>query len=494
MVMQTTDQCTYETGSSERVVDGNASDADSTDDNTACVNKTDPRGMPAGCVFVASLSKVLKDSELSASVFQHFSQWGLVLNVKVFRDWMQRPYGFVQFASIEDAQTALKEASGTVLNGRYIRCEPARVNRTIYLGQMPEITNKTEVQKLAESYGEVEDITMIKTGPTQSIITNAFIRYRYRDDAIKAYLATYRDPPFQASTVEWASNLNKSTKKSNDAIEGASSSTLVIKNFPPNINQDDLRNRLTQYGTVKSVVIIGRSTMPKRGVDGGNIGSCYALVRYENYETAKKARESENGSVWNEYTIKAFLKDSNSQLTDSTKVDKFRKPHPPGRSVTSAMHKLNMARSQKIYNQTVNRASSCKLSVSSTATNYSNIQTLKRENKARGKLANNMPRLCQYPIDSQIRSVMQPCAGGYQGSCSSMTYIPSHYNTPDLSGSCYSLPTYHYCVDYGLGFYYSNGYVYPGPCYPVTPPATFGSMSLSSADRKAPVEQNLRPK
>jgi hypothetical protein len=49
--------------------------------------------------------------------------------------------------SIEDAQTALKEASGTVLNGRYIRCEPARVNRTIYLGQMPENTNKTVMTK-----------------------------------------------------------------------------------------------------------------------------------------------------------------------------------------------------------------------------------------------------------------------------------------------------------------------------------------------------------
>jgi RNA recognition motif. (a.k.a. RRM, RBD, or RNP domain) len=110
------------------------------------------------------------------------------------------------------------------LNGRYIRCEPARVNRTIFLGQMPENTSKTvnsnhidhkkfhkihsiislcsvvcllficlsdniqEIQQLAESFGGIEDITIIKTTTMQSITAGAFIRYQYRDDAIKAYL------------------------------------------------------------------------------------------------------------------------------------------------------------------------------------------------------------------------------------------------------------------------------------------------------------------
>lgn len=34
---------------------------------------------------------------------------------------------------VEDAKRALQEAPGTVLDGRSIRCEPARVNRTICL-------------------------------------------------------------------------------------------------------------------------------------------------------------------------------------------------------------------------------------------------------------------------------------------------------------------------------------------------------------------------
>lgn len=45
-----------------------------------------------------------------------------------------------------------------------------------------------EIQQLAESFGGIEDITLIKNITVQSITAGAFIRYQYRDDAIKAYL------------------------------------------------------------------------------------------------------------------------------------------------------------------------------------------------------------------------------------------------------------------------------------------------------------------
>ncbi|KAI8581112.1 hypothetical protein K450DRAFT_198156 [Umbelopsis ramanniana AG] len=483
MIAQTTDQGTYASESLANTVDSNASDAGS----TACDENMDSRGMPAGCVFVASLSKLLKDSELSTSVLQHFSQWGLVLNVKVFRDWMQRPYGFVQFASQEDAQKALKEASGTLLNGRYIRCEPARVNRTIYLGQMPENTSKTEIQQLAESFGCIEDVTIIKTTATHSTTVGAFIRYQYRDDAIKAYLVLHHDPPFQAMTVEWATNLNQSSKKMNNLMEVASSSTLVIKNLPPGINQDDLRNYLMSSGNISSVVLVGKTPVRKRTAANNNDPRC-AFVRYASYEDAKKAQEIENGKVWNGYKIKAFFKDCESLRNDSVKFDKFKKPYPPGQCVSSSMAKLNMARSQKTPDQIVNKTYSLNSSLVPSSSTYPRPQ--KRDYKPKGSLANSISQLCQYPAELQVRSVIQPCADGYQVPCSLMTYISSHYNSPDHSGLYYSLPMYQYCLDYGLGFYYANGYGYPGACYPVTPPTPFTSMPLSSAGRKTSSRQN----
>jgi hypothetical protein len=51
---------------------------------------------------------------LNKSVFEEFKQWGRLLNVKVLRDWMGRPYGFVQFE-------ASRWGSCAVLNW-YVEC------------------------------------------------------------------------------------------------------------------------------------------------------------------------------------------------------------------------------------------------------------------------------------------------------------------------------------------------------------------------------------
>lgn len=47
--------------------------------------------------FFLSLNKNVEDEELNSSVFNHFKQWGKLLGVKVLKDWLKRPYAFVQF-------------------------------------------------------------------------------------------------------------------------------------------------------------------------------------------------------------------------------------------------------------------------------------------------------------------------------------------------------------------------------------------------------------
>jgi len=47
--------------------------------------------------FLNSLAASKSDAELSESVTRHFEKWGTLRNVKVLKDWMQRPYSFVQF-------------------------------------------------------------------------------------------------------------------------------------------------------------------------------------------------------------------------------------------------------------------------------------------------------------------------------------------------------------------------------------------------------------
>jgi RNA recognition motif-containing protein len=102
----------------------------------------------------------------------------------------------------------------------------------------------------------------------------------------------HHEPPFQAATVEWATNLNQPSKKINNLMETASCSTLIIKNLPPGINQDDLRNKLMTYGNISSVIIAGRPSGRKRGAASNADPRC-AFVHYMTDEDAKKAQETE---------------------------------------------------------------------------------------------------------------------------------------------------------------------------------------------------------
>jgi hypothetical protein len=44
-----------------------------------------------------SLNRDIEDAELQSSVYHHFEQWGHLLGVKVLKDWLKRPYAFVQY-------------------------------------------------------------------------------------------------------------------------------------------------------------------------------------------------------------------------------------------------------------------------------------------------------------------------------------------------------------------------------------------------------------
>jgi len=62
-------------------------------------------------------------------------KWGTLLNVKVLKDWANRPFSFVQYTTAQEAGYALQQSQKASLDGRMIRVERARVNRTLYISK-----------------------------------------------------------------------------------------------------------------------------------------------------------------------------------------------------------------------------------------------------------------------------------------------------------------------------------------------------------------------
>ncbi|KAI8991272.1 hypothetical protein BDF20DRAFT_997187 [Mycotypha africana] len=322
------------------------SSSSSNSSNSTAVERK--RDNPAACIFVASLNKDIEDDELQQAVYAHFQRWGDLLGVKVFKDWLGRPYAFVQYESVSDSRVALKEAPGTILNGRSVRCEPARVNRSICLVSLSQPFNKKYIQESLVEFGEIEDVSVLQPhGKFYSV----FIKYKYRDDAIKAFLTLkYADHlSFQLVTaaneeqqwfVEWASNLDASNlhgfyggvAAAHDAYGSVYSrldkSSIFIGNLPDNLTEEQLRTKFEQYGSIKRIHIIRKpsyhSREQMRCSNSNNNGSqnrsdysrkytnsvetssnkVFAFIKYRNEQQASNAIDQENGNLYRERILR----------------------------------------------------------------------------------------------------------------------------------------------------------------------------------------------
>ncbi|KAI8140524.1 hypothetical protein BJV82DRAFT_659154 [Fennellomyces sp. T-0311] len=302
----------------------------------------DERGNPAACIFVASLTKGKNDEELNISVSNHFEQWGSLLNVKVLKDWMGRPYAFVQFERVQDAKMALQKAPGTLLDGRNIRCEPARVNRTLCITtcDIPLVTQ--EIESELATYGKIEDITILHGYPApdgNAVNDCAYVKYCYRDDAVKAYLTLSK--AVQKWWVEWASNLDTLSASSNGSslqstfqLTRADRTSVFVGNLFEQVTEDELRYRFSQYGKVVHLRIIRKLNGPNPRV--------FAFIRYSNEAQAKDGIQAENNAIWNEKQLRvSYREHRNPNLTISQRDLNRRmleKPHPPGLGVPASGH------------------------------------------------------------------------------------------------------------------------------------------------------------
>lgn len=295
------------------------------------------RGRPSSCVFVASLAASLSDDELCLSVTNSFKQYGELARVKVLRDHANRPYAFVQYKNDKDAKMALKMAQGSMLNGRTLRCESARVNRTLFITHQDSL-EFNKIMELCEKFGELEQLVPNKEQnqfhrnnrkyhyPTSNGCS-WFVQFAYRDDAIRAFANLRGEPEWD---VEWVQNievpkylnlLNKrdsiddiyrkgsknhdqeddydSHNDEGDIDEPKSDSEVEPHNFEtidrksifigqldPSVTKEKLNDRFSNHGEIVDINLISKST------------NIFAFIQFDTEEAAAAALERENHAIF----------------------------------------------------------------------------------------------------------------------------------------------------------------------------------------------------
>lgn len=251
-----------------------------------------PKDRPSACVFVASLSSNLPDDILCKTVTEHFKQWGNVTFVKVLRDLANRPYAFVQYGTDKEASKAIKEGQHSVLNNRTIRCEKARVNRTLFVHASDyKKVNINEFRSILETYGEVEKLIPVEphfknTKDSEEFNQSWFAKFVYRQDAINAFASLKLKDSWR---VEWAQNLDDEYKNTPDVTIDRYS--IFVGHLDPRIKKSELIERFELHGKIKEAILVSRPVHN------------FAFIKFVDRDAAAAAVERENHSLFKYKTI-----------------------------------------------------------------------------------------------------------------------------------------------------------------------------------------------
>lgn len=249
------------------------------------------RGRPSACVFVASLSSNLSDEVLCESVTAHFKQWGDVILVKVLRDPANRPYAFVQYRDEEDANKAILEGQHSILNGRTVRCEKARVNRTLYLQSPKPGMTQSQMKVLLNTFGEVERLVAVNSNfniidSVDTLCTNWFAKFVYRQEAIGAFANLKTKERW---FIEWAQNLEDGYSSVPEVTIDKFS--IFVGHLDSRITKEELVERFEQHGEIKEAILVSRPM------------SNFAFIKFKTREAAASSVERENHSMFKFKTI-----------------------------------------------------------------------------------------------------------------------------------------------------------------------------------------------
>ncbi|KAJ3018606.1 UNVERIFIED_CONTAM: hypothetical protein HDU68_011073 [Siphonaria sp. JEL0065] len=242
-----------------------------------------PSKMPQACIFVANLDSTKSDSELHEKMWDKFSHWGQLLEVKIDRDTtLDMPFAFIQFKNIADAKRALVEARGEEIDGRQIRIEAANVIRTLRIKYDLKYS-VGEIEEYMLQFGPMEDFTFLRyrdTGDSKGVV---YVKYFSRPDAIKCYLKIRK---LRYWTIEW---IKKDKKRS----EVDQRSLYVAKLNPDCVSEPLLHTKFKKYGKIEQIKLFKAENRP-----------CFAFIRFSNENDAELAMDELHGSRWLDRIIK----------------------------------------------------------------------------------------------------------------------------------------------------------------------------------------------
>lgn len=206
------------------------------------------------------------------------------------RDWAQHPYAFVHFKNHRDADACLLMANRTILDGRPIRIERAKVNRTVFISNCFAHSEKEDISKIMGQFGPVESVTLLQNHQTGCSRGCGFVKFFHREDAI---ISVKLLRLYSKWTVDWASDLKK------DPVELYRRSVFVGRLNATQVTRINLAQKFGEFGEIELIQLKNKFSDSKGSIlrylpfmqPLDTFRPAFAFINYKNFESAAEAVE-----------------------------------------------------------------------------------------------------------------------------------------------------------------------------------------------------------
>ncbi|KAI3991138.1 hypothetical protein MKX01_022359 [Papaver californicum] len=240
-------------------------------------------------LYVGDLDFSVTDSQL----YDMFSQIGTVVSVRVCRDLSTRRslgYGYVNYASLQEAARALDVLNFTPLNGKPIRImyshrDPSiRKSGTanIFIKNLDKAIDHKALHDTFSTFGNILSCKIATDGSGQSK-GYGFVQYDKEESAQEA-IDKLNGMLLNDKPVFVGPFLHKQERDS--ATSKTKFNNVFVKNLAESTTDDELKEIFGEYGPITSAVVMR---------DGDGKSKCFGFVNFENPEDAANAVEALNG-------------------------------------------------------------------------------------------------------------------------------------------------------------------------------------------------------
>lgn len=244
----------------------------------------------AASLYVGDLHPDVTDGQL----FDAFSEFNSLASVRVCRDsstGRSLCYGYVNFISSQDAKHAIEGKNHTPLNGKVIRVtwsqrDPDARNNgkgNLFVKNLSDAVDNVKLQDIFLEFGNILSCKVVtfEDGKSKGY---GFVQYESEESANAAI------EKLNGSTVGGKHiYVGKFVRKSDRVLlnPDAKYTNLYMKNLDPDISEEYLKEKLSEFGNIVNLAI-------SKDESGGSRG--FGFVNFENADDAKRAMEAMNGS------------------------------------------------------------------------------------------------------------------------------------------------------------------------------------------------------